>query len=103
MEELEAISDPVEMVVFQVRTLVDETSAILDAMEKEDVFTIAYEKLASDPGNAIESYAAFLEGHGHEVRRKNTWIPTPFQKRNNQSLIRDNNSSFLKKAFAKYF
>ena len=103
IEEVEAISDPVEMVVFQVRSLINETLTILDSMKKEDVFTIAYEKLVSDPGNAIEDYAAFLAGHGHEVRWKNTWKPKPFQSRNNHSLIRDNNASILKKAFAKYF
>ncbi len=87
IDSLLAIDDPVEQIVLQVKSILEEMKEDLRTIPSEDVFTVHQDELVLNYNNIADQYANFLAGHGVVVTRKPKLSRIPLERRNSPDLI----------------
>jgi len=102
IDEIRCISDPVEQVVVQVKTLLDEFEQALGQILPGNRLEVAYEELRADPNNVIEAFVSFQRNAGIVLNRRGTQLPV-FENRNTSSMIHNDWAEQLKIYYTEYF
>tara|TARA_B100000959_G_C14970169_1_gene619369 strand:- start:2355 stop:2708 length:354 start_codon:yes stop_codon:yes gene_type:complete len=102
IDEIRSIADPVEQVVAQVRTLIDEFEQTLQQVLPEHRLDVAYEQLRANPTSVIQDFVSFQENVGIVLNRRGTQLPV-FEDRNASGLIHPEWAERLRICYTDYF
>jgi len=103
MNEVLGIRDPIEQIVFQVKSIIEETQDNLDVFRDEEICEIEYNDLWQNPSSQMMKFRDFLENLGVYLKMKKPSGIEKFSSRNSTSLINKEYSDKLNQYFDKYF
>jgi len=89
IDELLEVADPVEQIVRQVKSILDEMDRDLATFSPDQIFTVHHDEFLEEYNVIANRYADFLASHNVEVIRKTDAISTQFDNRNTPSVIED--------------
>ena len=101
IDDILKINDPVEQIVRQVKSILDEMERDLASFSSDEVFTVHQDELLDDFNAITDRYAHFLTSHDVEVTRKTNALSVRFKSRNTPSLIEPAYRECLNKYFEK--
>lgn len=87
IDELLEINDPVEQIVRQVKSILDEMDRDLATFAPDEIFTVHQDELLGDYNAIVDRYANFLTKHNVEVIRKTNTLSVKFENRNTPSAL----------------
>jgi sulfotransferase family protein len=99
---LNKVSNPIEQIVLQARTLIDEQAMQVSQFSPEQVLDLKYEDLRARPMMIVEAIASFYKRHGIPLKQTDELI-APFPDRNRNAHINlkftEELSSFVERIF----
>jgi hypothetical protein len=101
--EILRLDDPVEQVVVQVKSVIEEMNETLARVPQANILTIDYETFVEDPPALVEDYVRLLAAQGVNIKRKGNPPPPSFRNRNDPELIRPEVRDRLDTLFSKHF
>ncbi len=101
-QELERVADPIEQIVRQAWTLIDEQARQVAELPTLHVLHLRYEKLRADPMAVIDQVETFYESHGISLERMDLELE-PFPDRNRHARINAKFADALSTQVERYF
>ncbi|MGB5793402.1 hypothetical protein [Poseidonibacter sp.] len=102
IEEVLKIKNPIEQIVFQVKSIQNEINLIEENFNKNDILNIDYEDIYNDSFSVVNNFYKFVQQDNIELRFKEKHLPK-LQYRNNSSLINIKYKDELDFYYNKYF
>tara|TARA_B100000315_G_scaffold107481_1_gene98651 strand:- start:496 stop:1437 length:942 start_codon:yes stop_codon:yes gene_type:complete len=95
--------NPVEQVVLQVRSIVQEIEEAKSFFATEEVISIDYDELVLNPAVAIEAIESFFSNLGVPLVRKSNSANFTFENRNDPKFVKEDIRSELDLYYARHF
>lgn len=102
-DELNQIKDPIEQIVLQVRSALNEIEELKNSVPERHRLIIKYDDLKSNPEEQIDRFGHFMACHGAKMIRRPAKVADPEPNRNQEAFINKRYRSQLDRYFAKYF
>lgn len=102
IEYLKTITNPIEQIVLQVKSIQDEIDEIVNDFPAEDVLHIDYQNIYEDSLAVVQQFHGFLQQHGIELEYKDRHLPQ-LTYRNSPKLINHDYCEELDRYYTQYF
>ncbi len=102
IEDVLKINNPIEQVVFQVKSIQDEIDVLKNCFSNHDIFTVDYDALFEDSSKVVDEFHYFTKQFNVNLDYKEKYIPE-LVSRNDSTLIRDEYKQELDYFYKKYF
>ncbi|MCK5110907.1 MAG: sulfotransferase [Arcobacteraceae bacterium] len=102
IEEVLKIKNPIEQIVFQVKSIQNEIDAIVNNFEEEQTLHIDYEDIYTDSFSVVEKFHTFVKKDNINLNFKKKHLPQ-LSYRNSSDLIKSEYKEELDLYYKKYF
>jgi len=102
IEEILKIQNPIEQIVYQVKSIQNEIDEILENFDNKDIINIDYEDIYKDSFGVVEKFRKFVQKDNINLEYKEKHLPELIY-RNDESLIKAEYKDELDLYYKKYF
>jgi len=102
IDEILKIKNPIEQIVFQVKSIQNEIDAMLDSFSVEDIISVDYEDIYGDSFDVVNKFHTFVKNDSIDLVYKEKHLPK-LSYRNDKNLIKEQYKDELDFYYKKYF
>lgn len=103
IDEILALTDPIEQIVMQVYETENEINQVLEAIPKANRIIIDYPEMMNNPTKVVDEYKECLMGLGYELHPTNIDLPKSLPLRDTEALMNKEYKGRLCDKFEEYF